>query len=122
MAVTDNQKVFAFLNDATTSAQLIKICSRTQMEISFPEYSNAVNECRNASGIAVIEIVQDDHDYLEICTALKSETDLIVVGIMSRFYRDLVKQAEEAGFDLIFPKALLEQNLTTIIDRVCHAD
>jgi hypothetical protein len=40
---------------------------------------------------------------------------------MNRLQKGLHNQAKKAGFDLIFPKALLVQNLAVIINQVRHA-
>ena len=68
--------------------------------------------------MAIVELTRENTEHIQLGANFKSETDIIVVGVMGRFYRDLARQAGQAGFDLVFTKALLEQNLTTIIDRL----
>ena len=109
-------KIAAFINDPNFSANLAYVCHSLGYRLSFPKLENYsfVENC------VIIDLNDQGLNPFDLCKKIK-ESDIVVFGLVNRLNKTLQKKANEAGFDLVFPKSLFCKNLSVIASQVKNA-
>ena len=109
-------KIAAFINDATFSANLAYACNSLDYGLSFPQLENysLTENC------VIIDLNDQSLNPFSLGKKMKGN-DIVVFGLVNRLNKTLQKKANEAGFDLVFPKSLFCKNLSVIANQVKNA-
>ena len=109
-------KIAAFINDATFSANLAHACNSLNYGLSFPQLKNysPTDDC------VIIDLNDQNLNPFRLGETLKKDNS-VVFGLVNRLNKTLQKKANEAGFDLVFPKSLFCKNLSVIANQVKNA-
>ena len=109
-------KIAAFINDATFSANLAHTCNLLHYGLSFPQLENylPIENC------VIIDLNDQALNPFKLGRKLK-QNDIVVFGLVNRLNKTLQEKANEAGFDLVFPKSLFCKNLSVIANQVKNA-
>ena len=106
-------KIAAFINDATFSANLAHMCNSLGYGLSFPK----IDQYSLIENCAIIDLNDQRLNPFELGKSLK-ENNIVVFGLVNRLNKTLQKKANDAGFDLVFPKSLFCKNLGVIVNQV----
>ena len=109
-------KIAAFIDDAIFSANLAHTCNTLGYGLSFPQLKNYLL----TENCAVIDLNDRALNPFTLGRKLK-ENNIVVFGLVNRLNKTLQKNANEAGFDLVFPKSLFCKNLSVIANQVKNA-
>lgn len=109
-------KIAAFINDATFSTNLAYTCNNLGYGLSFPKLENY----SFTENCVIIDLNDQGINPFDLCKKIK-ESDIVVFGLVNRLNKTLQRKANEAGFDLVFPKSLFCKNLSIIANQVKNA-
>ena len=110
--------VIAAVDDLFFAAKIRATAEHLGIEVMFPRSLEALSDAARPGALVIVDLHLQRYDPFVIARQLKAERELHetrLVGFFSHVQTELLRRAEEAGFDQILPRSAFTKRLPEIL-------
>ena len=127
------RRFLAAVQDIFFAAKITAAAKRVGVNVEFiRDEAKLLDEAASSPSVVIIDLNNSGLDWAELVRKLKAAPpksgvqdaqDVQIIAYLSHVQRDLMREAQKAGCDLVLPRSVFSQQLDDLLrQRSCHLD